>query len=305
MKRVGIVDWDTSHVVQFTMRLNQLEEIDEEQWIDSEYRVVSGVQGESEVTDAERMEEYKEKLIGWGVQKMDTVEELVDMVDVVCIESQSGDVHLERARPFIEAGIPTYIDKPFVIDVKDGLAIKELAEEHGVPVFSSSSLRYAPEVVDAQQDDEGVGSVVGAHTFSPSSLHDVNPGLAHYGIHGVEMLYALMGPGCVELTCISEEGGEVSVGRWADGRVASIRGTRAGAHAYGFTVWGDQGVRSERISTQFIYRELLRKIVEMWDSGEAPLDIDETIEIAAFIAAAWESANNGGKVVELEFTAGQ
>ena len=305
MKRVGIVDWDTSHVVQFTMRLNQLEEIDEEQWIDSEYRVVSGVQGESEVTDAERMEEYKEKLIGWGVQKMDTVEELVDMVDVVCIESQSGDVHLERARPFIEAGIPTYIDKPFVIDVKDGLAIKELAEEHGVPVFSSSSLRYAPEVVDAQQDDEGVGSVVGAHTFSPSSLHDVNPGLAHYGIHGVEMLYALMGPGCVELTCISEEGGEVSVGRWADGRVASIRGTRAGAHAYGFTVWGDQGVRSESISTQFIYRELLRKIVEMWETGEAPLDIDETIEIAAFIAAAWESANNGGKVVELEFTAGQ
>ncbi len=305
MKRVGIVDWDTSHVVQFTMRLNHIEDIDEEQWIDSEYRVVAGYVGESEITDDDRMAEYEEKLTGWGVETVDEVEDLVDMVDVVCVESQSGLVHLERARPFIEAGIPTYIDKPFVIDVQDGLALKDLAEENDVPIFSSSSLRYAPEVVDAQQDEEGVGEVVGAHAYSPASLHDANPGLAHYGIHGVETLYALMGPGCVELSCMSEEGGEVSVGRWADGRTASMRGTRAGAHAYGFTVWGDAGVRSERISTTYIYRELLKRIVEMWETGEADLDIDETIEIAAFIAAAWKSANNGGEVVELEFTTAQ
>ena len=305
MKRVGIVDWDTSHVVQFTMRLNNLEEIDQDQWIDSDYRVVAGYVGESEITDAERLAEYEEKLTGWGVEKADSVEELVDMVDVVMIESQSGYAHLQQARPFLEAGIPTYIDKPFVIDVKDGLEIKRLADENGVPVFSSSSLRYAPEVVDAAQDAEGVGQVVGAHAFSPSALHEANPGLAHYGIHGVETLYALMGPGCVELTCVSEEGGEVSVGRWADGRVASMRGTRAGAHAYGFTVWGDKGVRSEGISTQFIYRELLKRIVEMWETGTAPLDLEETLEISAYIAAAWDSANNGGKVVELEFTAGQ
>jgi len=305
MKRVGIVDWDTSHVVQFTMRLNRLEDVAEEQWIDSDYRVVAGVPGTSEITDPERLAEYREKLTGWGVEVVDTVEDLVDKVDVVCVESQSGLAHLDRARPFIEAGIPTYIDKPFVIKVDDGLKIRDLAAEHGVPVFSSSSLRYAPEVVDAQADEEGVGEVVGAFAYSPASLHDANPGLAHYGIHGVETLYALMGPGCVELSCMSEEGGEVSVGRWADGRVASMRGTRAGAHAYGFTVWGDKGVRSERISTSYIYRELLKRIVEMWDTGKSPLDIDITIEIAAFIAAAWESANNGGKVVELEFTAGQ
>jgi len=99
-------------------------------------------------------------------------------------------------------------------------------------------------------------------------------------------------------------GGEVSVGRWADGRVASMRGTRAGAHAYGFTVWGDKGVRLSGISTQFIYRELLKRIASMFETGEAPLDLDETIEIAAFIAAAFRSAGNGGEPTKLEFTAG-
>ncbi len=304
MKRVGIVDWDTSHVVQFTMRLNRVDEIDQEQWIDSDYRVVAGYQGTSEITDDERMAEYKEKLTGWGVELVDDYHELVDMVDAVLIESQSGYAHLEKARPFIEAGIPTYIDKPFVIDVADGLEIKRLAAEHGVPVFSSSSLRYAPEVVEVAEGADDVGDVVGVHAYSPASLHDANPGLAHYGIHGVEIMYALMGPGCVEVACLSEEGGEVSVGRWADGRVASMRGTRAGAHAYGFTVWGDKGVRLSGISTQFIYRELLKRIVSMFETGEAPLDLDETLEIAAFIAAAFESANNGGAPTKLEFTAG-
>ncbi len=302
MKRVGIVDWDTSHVVQFTMRLNHIDAIDEEQWIDSEYRVVAGYQGTSEITDDERMAEYRDSLIGWGVEPVDELEDLVGMVDAVLIESQSGLGHLDQARPFIEAGIPTYIDKPFVIDVADGLEIKRLAEENGVPVFSSSSLRYAPEVVEITEGAEDVGDVVGCHAYSPAKLHVANPGLAHYGIHGVETMYALMGPGCVEVSCMSEEGGEVSVGRWADGRVASMRGTRAGAHAYGFTVWGEKGVRLSPISTQFIYRELLKRIVTMFETGEAPLDIDETIEIAAFIAAALESAQAGGKPVKLQFS---
>jgi len=303
MKRVGIVDWDTSHVVQFTMRLNH-EEIAEEQWIDSDFRVVAGFQGTSEITDDDRMAEYKDKLTGWGVELVDDYHDLVGMVDAIMIESQSGFAHLEKARPFLEAGIPTYIDKPFVIDVADGVEIKRLAEANGVPVFSSSSLRYAPEVVEVSSGAEDVGAVVGVHAYSPAGLHEGNPGLAHYGIHGVEILFALMGPGCVEVSCMSEEGGEVSVGRWADGRVASMRGTRAGAHAYGFTVWGDKGVRLSGISTQFIYRELLKRIVEMFSTGVAPLDLDETLEIAAFIAAALESANNGGAPTKLEFTAG-
>jgi len=303
MKRLGIVDLDTSHVVQFTMRINNLEEIDQEQWIDSDCRIVAGFKGDSEITDAERLQEYTDKLVGWGVELVDSPEDMIGMVDGVLVESQGGKEHLAKARPFLEAGMPVYIDKPFTCSVADGLEIKRLAEENGVPVFSSSSLRYALEVQDVLADSEGVGNVVGACAFSPAGLHDANPGLFHYGIHGVETLYALMGPGCVELSCYFEEGGEVSVGRWADGRVGTVRGTRAGAHAYGFTVWGDKGVRLERIDAKYIYRELLKRVVQMFETGEAALDLDETIEIVAFQEAALKSAHNGGAVTELEFSA--
>jgi predicted dehydrogenase len=301
--RLGIADFDTSHVVQFTMRLNHVE-IDEEQWVESNCEIVAGYPGQSKITEPERIQEYTDKLVGWGVELVDEPEDLIGKVDGVLVESQGGKEHLAKARPFLEAGMPVYIDKPFACSVADAQEIARLAAANGVPVFSSSSLRYALEVQEALADEEGLGNVVGASAFSPASLHDENPGLFHYGIHGVETLYAFMGPGCVEVSCFSEEGGEVTVGRWSDGRVGTVRGTRAGAHAYGFTAWGDKGVKVMRIDPASIYRELLKRIAQMFDTGEAPLDINITIEIVAFIEAALESADSGGAITPLEFTAG-
>ncbi len=300
--RLGIADFDTSHVVQFTMRLNHVE-IDEEQWVESDCEIVAGYPGQSKITEPERVQEYTDKLAGWGVELVDEPEDLIGKVDGVLVESQGGKEHLAKARPFLEAGMPVYIDKPFTCSVADAQEIARLAADNGVPVFSSSSLRYALEVQEALADEEGLGNVVGASAFSPASLHEENPGLFHYGIHGVETLYAFMGPGCVEVSCFSEEGGEVTVGRWSDGRVGTVRGTRAGAHAYGFTAWGDKGVKITRIDPSSIYRELLKRIAQMFDTGEAPLDINITIEIVAFIEAALESADSGGSVTPLAFTA--
>ncbi|MCD6360088.1 MAG: Gfo/Idh/MocA family oxidoreductase, partial [Armatimonadetes bacterium] len=157
MKRLGIVDFDTSHVVQFTMRINNLPDIAEDQWIESDFRIVAGYRGESEITDPELLQEYTDKLVGWGVQLVDKPEDLIGMVDGIMVESQGGAEHLAKARPFLEAGIPVYVDKPFTCSVTDALEIKRLAEENGVPVFSSSSLRYALEVQDVLADSEGVG----------------------------------------------------------------------------------------------------------------------------------------------------
>ena len=77
--------------------------------------------------------------------------------------------------------------------------------------MSSSSLRYAPEVVAAK----AAGKIIGVTTYGPSPTHPRNPGLFHYGIHPVEMLFTLMGPGCKRLTCLSEPGAEVTTGVWS------------------------------------------------------------------------------------------
>ena len=89
------------------------------------------------------------------------------------------------------------------------------------------------------------------------------------------------------------------MGRWRDERVASMRGTREGGHAYGFTAWCENEVRTVEIDTSFIYRELLKQIVGMFESGKPPLNIEESVEIAAFIEAAARSAQTRGQCTPL------
>jgi hypothetical protein len=178
----------------------------------------------------------------------------------------------------------------------------EVAEAKHVPLMSSSSLRYAPEVVAARGGGGTTGAIVGVSTYGPAPLDKTgrNPGLFHYGIHPVELLYTLMGPGCRRLTCLSQPGAEVVTGAWADGRVASVRGIRNGRFDYGFTVFGAKGVTTQGIGLTYTYRELLKHVVAMFASRQVPIDLRETLEIVAFIEAAKRSADTGGEPVEIK-----
>ncbi len=298
MIKVGIVDFDTSHVVQFTKRFNHID-IEPDQWVEGA-KVVAGCPGQSRHSP-ERVPEYTEQLKGYGVEIVDKPEDLIGKIDAVCLEANDGTIHLERAIPFIEAGIPCYIDKPMEVSLENAKQIMRLAQKHGVPTFSASSLRFCPEVQDVLHDEQ-VGTILSANAYSPASEHEINPGLFNYGIHGVEILYTLMGAGCTRLSCAYTEGGEVVTGFWEGDRLGVMRGTRAGAHSYGFTVWGDKGVKQSGISTQYIYRELCKEIVKMFATGKTPIDPLVTLEIVAFIDAAIKSKEQDGAWVDIDLT---
>jgi len=167
-----------------------------------------------------------------------------------------------------------------------------------VPLLSASSLRFTPDVMAARSDDS-LGKLLGADVHSPAKLHEANPGLFHYGVHGVEMLYALLGTGCREVSCVSEDGAEVVTGRWRDGRIGVLRGLREGAIGYGLTAYGETGIRATTVDTTSIYRDLLRVIVPVLGGEPSPVPGEEMVEVVAFQEAALESAKAGGKPVEL------
>jgi virulence factor len=290
MIKLGMLDFDTSHVVEFTKRLHH-KGIAKEQWVDGA-EIVIACPGESRIMP-ERIPGYKKEIEKLGIPLVDKPADMIGKVDGMLIESQQGGVHWERARPFLEAGLPCFIDKPFTCGVSDAKKLAALAAEKQVPIFSSSALRYAPELVHFLTEAKH-GKIVGAVTYGPASLHDLNPGLYHYGIHAVEVLYALMGPGCQRVTCTHEQGTDVVTGQWKDGRLATVRGVRSGKSAYGCLAFTEQGVEAVPIGTSYIYRELLKKIVEMFQTKRAPLDIAVTLEIVAFIEAALKSGQNHG-----------
>ncbi|MEZ8221990.1 Oxidoreductase family, NAD-binding Rossmann fold [Candidatus Fervidibacteria bacterium JGI MDM2 JNZ-1-D12] len=298
MVRVGIVDTDTSHAVEFTKRLNHIG-IAEDQWVDGA-RVVAAWTAPSAIVPQERHREYNRILRKeLSVQFVDNLDELRNLVDAVMVLSQDGSVHLERAKPFLEAGMPVFVDKPFACSLHDALLMAEIASKHDAPLFSSSSLRYALEVQRVHEQEQEWGKVVAADAFSPAPTHPRNPGLFHYGIHGVETLFALMGKGCRRVRCFYRDDGEVVVGDWEDGRIGIMRGIRRGAHAYGFTVICERQAWATMIDVRFIYRELLKQVVAMFQTCKPPLDISETLQIVAFIEGARKSAEQDGIPVDL------
>lgn len=297
MLRLGIVDCDTSHVVQFSRRLNQ-RGIEEEQWVDGA-RIVAAWSGPSAVTEQARIDGYVQTLRNEGVAIVDRPEDLLGQVDGVLIEANDGSVHRERALPFLDAGLPVWIDKPFTTSVADAVALVAAAQRRGVPLFSASALRYGLELQRLQEQAAETGRLLGADVYSPAALHPRNPGLFHYGVHGVEMLYALLGAGCRTVRCVFQEGAEVVTGVWDDGRIGTLRGTRAGAHAYGFTVFGERRVVPSQVDARFIYRELLKQIVQMFETGRSPLPAAELIEVVAFQEAALRSRERNGEQVAL------
>lgn len=298
MIRIGIVDFDSSHSVEFTRRLNH-QGVGPEQWVEGA-RVVVGCSLPSAISEPARVEQFVRAFTeDLKLPLVPRPEDMLGKIDAVCIESVDGSVHLERARRFLEAGIPTFIDKPFTCSVADARALIDLAARKKVPLTSSSSLRYAAEVTNLLSGGMHAGKVLGCDAYSPGTQHPRNPGLFHYGVHAVETLFALMGPGCVSVSQVGERDADVVTGRWKDGRLGTVRATRSGTHSYGFTAFCEHAVVPAVINAAYIYREQLKRIVEMFQSGKEPLDPREMLEVTAFMEAAIRSGQRGGETVRL------
>lgn len=290
-KRVGIIGLDTSHSTAFVKVLNAPEASPDFLG----YKVVAAYpQGSKDiVSSTTRVPAYTEEVKKQNVEIVPSISELLTRVDVVLLETNDGRLHLEQAIQVLKAGKRVFIDKPIAASLADTLAIFEASQKYNIPVFSASSLRYIKGVEKVDRR-----AVVGADTFSPAVIEKTHPDLFWYGIHGVEALYTIMGTGCKQVVRVHNEGTDIVVGTWADGRVGTFRGTRTGKHDYGGTVYTQNG--NIVLGPYGGYEPLLKAIVRYFETGTVPVAPDETIEIFAFMEAADESKRQGGATVTLE-----
>jgi predicted dehydrogenase len=292
--RVGIIGLDTSHVPEFTKILNNPKASGDL----AGFRVVAGFPGGSPdiPSSHDRVGKYTDALRGMNVEIVDSIPKLLEKVDVVLLESVDGRPHLEQVRPVFAAGKPVFIDKPLAGSLADAVAIAELGKKHNVPWFSASSLRFGPAIEKAAHDEQ-LGGIVGCDTWGPCPLEPHHPDFFWYGIHGVEMLFTVMGPGCESVSRTHTEGSDVAVGVWRDGRIGTFRGERDG-HEYGGVVFGKK--KSIPAGSNEGYEPLVREIAKFFRTRKPPVAAEETLEIMAFMEAADESKRQGGKPVSIE-----
>jgi len=297
MLRLGIVDFDSSHYIEFTRRFNALG-VTQDQCV-AGAQVILGWPGDSTVAP-QRIPGFQQQMLAGGVELVASPQAMLGRIDAVLILSLGGAVHLERARPFLEAGLPTYVDKPFACSHSDARAMVDLATEHNSMLFATSALRYSDDLDRFAAISGGTGATLGAVVHGPGHQHPSNPGLLHYGIHCVEILYTLMGTGCAWVHTCHTEQAEVVTGQWSDGRMGTIRVARQGDTRYGFQAYCERGIVQRPVSTRFAYRNLCRQMVTSFQSGRPAVDPSITLEILSFITAAFRSQQTNGARVELE-----
>lgn len=287
--RAGIIGLTTSHVPAFTKLLNDPKAEGDL----ADVKVVAGFTGgvEDNPSSWGRREKYTEELRTMGIAIYDTIPEMLEHVDVVLLEEVDGRPHLEWARPVIAAGKPLFIDKPLAASLEDCIEIFRLAKEANVPCFSSSSLRFGSGLELIRSGESEFGPVKSCLAWGPMSIEPNHPDLFWYGIHGCEILFAIMGTGCKTVT---REAHDRVTGVWADGRT----GTYEARKGYGAEVVGTKG--SGEVGKYAGYKPLVIEICKFFKTGIPPVSMEETLELFTFMEAADESKRQDGKPVSME-----
>jgi hypothetical protein len=297
--RAGMIGLDTSHVPAFTGIFNSPKATGDVAGI----QVVAGYPGGTDLPAShDRVAKFTDELRNRGVEIVETIPALLAKVDVVMLESVDGRIHWQEAKPVIKAGKPLWIDKPVAGSLADAIAIYELAKARGVPVFSSSSLRFGA-AIQAAGTNPAIGSILGAATWGPCSYSTGTPDMFFYGVHGIEPLFVLMGTGCETVSRVATADADLVTGVWKDGRVGTYRGLHKGKNSFGATVFGTKAITP--VDNAGGYEDLCREIGRFFKTGKAPVSAEETIEIFAFMEAADESKRQGGAPVSLAAVLGK
>lgn len=289
--RLGIIGTDTSHVTAFTKILN---DSSSPQHV-SGARVVAAFKGGSkDLPDSyKRVDKFAEELrTKWQVEFVPDIPSLCAKVDGVMIESVDGRQHLEQVKQAVASGKPIWIDKPLASSLEDAREIERAANGRA-PWFSTSALRYGKDI-EAMKFPDTTGVVAwGAGPLGAEQLD-----LTYYAIHVVELLYAILGPGCEEVTRTHTEDADVIVGKWRGGRTGEVRAIRPDID-YGALVFRDGGKVAISPKIDDSYRPLVAEIVKFFQTQRPPVPNEETLEVMEFMNAAQRSLSLGGAPVKL------
>ena len=140
--------------------------------------------------------EAAEKLAAeFGVSVAESYGDFAGKVDGVIITARHGDNHYKYAKPYIESGIPMFIDKPITVSEEEAVTFMKELKEHGVRISGGSSCVHAEgvnRVREAIASGEK-GEVLGGFVRAPISMENNYGGFFFYAQHAVEVACSLFG----------------------------------------------------------------------------------------------------------------
>jgi Oxidoreductase family, NAD-binding Rossmann fold len=222
---------------------------------------------------------------------VDTPEEMIGQVDAVIIATDIGSEHVERARPFVESGIPVFIDKPLCGNGADLATFQKWIKIDKYPILSSSAMRYHKELLPYRISTNELGE-----------LRFITVPMAKkwetYGIHALEAIYPIVGPGFISIQNTGTKDRNIVHMTHKNGIDIVIGCINDMAYGGSVCLNGTLGnVTVKGNDTFYAFKAQQQAFVDYLRSGKLPFPFAETEELMKLIIGGIKSRNSNNKKI--------
>lgn len=165
---IGLVGLDTSHAEQFAELLRNRNDTN-----------VGGVWDSGDVRDDRFVERFCEE---YQTPLYDEPTGMIDTIDAVMVLTVDWDRHRPISERYLEAGVPTFIDKPIAGTVIDIESMRRVVRREGTPLFGGSAVPYHPSL-ETMRADRDVHDLFSAGFNGPF----------YYGVHLTDTVRRICG----------------------------------------------------------------------------------------------------------------
>jgi len=222
---------------------------------------------------------------------VDRPEYMIGHVDAVIIGTDIGAQHVERAKPFVEAGLPLFIDKPLCDNLNDLKTFRKWIKVDKHPILSSSAMRYQKELLPYRISTRELGE-----------LRLITAPMAKkwetYGIHALETIYPIVGPGFVSIQNTGTKDRNIVHMTHKDGIDIVIGCINGMAYGGAVCLNGTLGnVTVKGGDTFYAFKSQLQAFIDYLRSGKPPFPFEETEELMKLVIGGIESRDNNNKKI--------
>jgi len=223
----------------------------------------------------------------YGVEQVDSIEELVRLSDyIVVLSPDNPEMHWELSQLPLQSGKRTYIDKTFAPDRETAVRMFELAKAHGTPMYSTSALRYEEQYVRASR--EGIRSI---ESWGPGRYEN-------YSIHQIEPVVSLMNSSPKRVMFTGTASNPALLIDFGDGRQAGIH--HIGDNApFTLGVSYENGHCSVLKAESNFFAAFIKELVSFFETGDVPVPSQQTIDVIAVIEYGAKAAERPYEWIDL------
>jgi hypothetical protein len=210
---------------------------------------------------------------------VDRLEDMATEVDAILLARDDAETHAAFAAPFLEAGLPLYVDKPFALSVAEAQAMYA-REKHEGQIFTCSALVFAREFTLSQSELAALGPLRYVEAMTPKDWDK-------YAVHVIEPLLNLLqdqGP------ATARRAGESSIARldlsWSSGLRGQVAALGSSYGPLCIRLFGEKGWRELRFVDSFsCFKAALARFVDIVRGDAPPQDHGRVLEVIRLIEA--------------------